>query len=97
MDMKPQCIRSTKINAVPAIADNDSTMQIYCRNDVFMYTLQKMKAMEKNVAINKNYYQVSKLEIVQSRPAWPSPDHRQTREICKLTIHVLKLHKMYIV
>lgn len=39
MDMKPQCIRSTKINAVPTIADNDSTMYIYCNNDVFMYTL----------------------------------------------------------
>ena len=31
---------------------------------------------------------MSKLEIDQSRPAWPLPDHRKTRENCTLTIHV---------
>ena len=37
-----------KNGCCPAIiADNDSTMYIYCNNDAFMYTLQKMKAMEK--------------------------------------------------
>jgi len=56
MDMKPQCIRSPKINAVPAIADNDSTMYmyIYCNNDVFMHTVED-EGHGKNVAINKNY------------------------------------------
>lgn len=39
--------KAYKNGCCPAIADNDSTMYIYCNNDAFMYTLQKMKAMEK--------------------------------------------------